>query len=137
MPTHKALTNAFIALFLAAGLLAPLRYYLGHDPYDERFSWRMFSAVRMIECKVAIEDNVGGHWSRVPLRSTIHESWQTALERNRMAVVEKYLAHRCETEKAEEVRMLSSCVATDGSSLPVTTHSMACNTRTLTVEGAP
>ncbi|MCS6857609.1 MAG: HTTM domain-containing protein, partial [Sandaracinaceae bacterium] len=52
-PFNRLLTPRFQALlgslWVMVHVLIPLRYYLwpGHDRYDERFSWRMFSAVRV------------------------------------------------------------------------------------------
>src|SRR5690242_15394556 len=46
-PRNRLWSNVFIALFLAYQLAMPLRYYLGGRGYDERFSWRMFSTLRM------------------------------------------------------------------------------------------
>ena len=43
------LVNVFIVSWLLWQLLVPLSYYLGHDVDDERFAWRMFSGVWLLQ----------------------------------------------------------------------------------------
>ena len=49
--SSRKTTNVFIALFLLAQIVVPLRYYLGSRSADERFSWRMFSSYGMQHAK--------------------------------------------------------------------------------------
>src|SRR5690349_9855363 len=55
---RRTFENAFIALFLAFMLGMPLRYYMGGRGFDERFSWRMFSTIRMLDCKATVVEDV-------------------------------------------------------------------------------
>ena len=42
-PSKSRLANIFIVAVIASQIWLPLSYYLGDDPFDERFAWRMFS----------------------------------------------------------------------------------------------
>src|SRR5690349_18637852 len=82
--------NAFIALFLAFMLGMPLRYYMGGRGFDERFSWRMFSTIRMLECKATVvEDVADGSERRVDLGQEVQVAWVGLLERGRELVIDK------------------------------------------------
>lgn len=85
-----------IALLVAAQLAIPLRYYTGGDPYDERFSWRMFSEVRVVTCDPSATETKDGQSAPVELGRELHEAWIGLLSRNRDAVIERFLVHRCE-----------------------------------------
>ncbi|MDW8246449.1 MAG: hypothetical protein RMJ84_07720, partial [Sandaracinaceae bacterium] len=73
-PFNRLLTPRFQALlgslWVMVHVLIPLRYYLwpGHDRYDERFSWRMFSAVRVERCRVKawVEESKGERLINLP-----------------------------------------------------------------------
>lgn len=132
-------SNVFIAAFLLFQLGMPLRYYLGDRGYDERFSWRMFSTVRLQQCEMQIsergsEDN--GAFRPVQVRRDIQAAWVSLLERVRMPVVEKYLNRRCEQQQMKEVSYTRRCTNTDGTALPPQTLRMDCSTRELR-EGSP
>jgi hypothetical protein len=132
-PRNRLASNLFIALFLAYQLLMPLRYYLGGRGYDERFSWRMFSTLRMQECKVHVEERAGDEPRAVDLDKALQIAWIGMLERYRRPVVDKLLARRCAQEGVSEVRYERSCIDTDGSALPKTTVVRACASGKLAV----
>ena len=132
-PASRTWSNALIAVVLAFHLLMPLRYYLGEGGYDERFSWRMFSTLRMQQCKVKVEETIGDETRRVDLQKELQIAWIGMLERYRRAVVDKLLARRCAQEHARTVRYEHACVDTDGSTLPVDHVSMDCSSGLLTV----
>ena len=119
-------TSLFIGAFAALQLLLPLRYYLGEDVYDERFSWRMFSGVRMQDCEVSVIETAGGADREVRLDDVLHVSWQTTLKRNREAVIWKFLELRCEGEGVERVRMVSHCQRAGGEAVPTVERSRVC-----------
>jgi hypothetical protein len=126
-------SNALIVLFLAFHVAMPLRYYLGGGGYDERFSWRMFSTLRMQKCSVKVEETVGseddsGAETRaVNLQKTVQIAWIGMLERYRRPVVDKLLRWRCGKQAdARAVRYTRDCVDTDGSALPTTRVSIDC-----------
>src|SRR3954447_372732 len=90
-PDRRALRNLAIAAFLMFQLVMPLRYYLGGGGSDERVSWRMFSSVRMQKCDVRVDETVRGERRKVDLEATLQIAWVGMLERNRPAVVDKFL----------------------------------------------
>ncbi|MGF1467876.1 MAG: hypothetical protein ACFCGT_17285 [Sandaracinaceae bacterium] len=118
-----ALVAAGRWLLLQAAL--PLRYYLGDDPYDERFAWRMFSTVRLARCELRVIERREGRWRRTPLGRTLHVAWIGLLERNRPAVWSAYLRSRCE-EGADAVRLENRCVGPAGAPLPVARRRVDC-----------
>lgn len=126
--------GAALALIVAQALI-PLRYYLGDDHYDERFAWRMFSAVRMHECQLAASEVANGQTRPVQLGSTIHEAWQTTLERNREAAIESYLAWRCEQEGVESSRLENHCRTPSGAAVPTIVREIDCATGVIGREG--
>lgn len=117
-PPAEARRRTIIAWAVAGLLLAqaliPLRYYLGDDPFDERFSWRMFSAVRVYQCQLAAFDDVGGVPTQVPLMREIHVGWVTTMRRNRQAVQERYLRWRCDENEIEGARIVNRCTSPEG-----------------------
>lgn len=122
----------FILGFLAFQIGMPLRYYLGERGYDERFSWRMFSTLRMRDCAIAVaEARAGSSQLRdVSVSRDVQAAWVSLLERVRMPVVVKYLERRCDRE-ALDVTYTARCTNTDGSSLPTQTVAMHCADRSL------
>ena len=59
----------WIALFLVVQMAVPASYYLRKDRHDERFSWRMFSTMRMAKCDPEV--NVGGARVALPLHMSV------------------------------------------------------------------
>jgi hypothetical protein len=137
VPRNRLWSNVLIALFLAYQLAMPLRYYLGGRGYDERFSWRMFSTLRLQECKVRVAETVAGEERKVDLDKALQIAWNGMLERYRRPVVDKFLDRRCVQEHASEVRYERNCIDTDGSALPQTTVVRHCSSGRIDVhEGA-
>jgi hypothetical protein len=133
-PTGRGRTVAYVVIGVAIALqlLVPLRYYLGDDPYDERFSWRMFSEVRVVSCRAeAFETARAGHRREVPLMQVIHEAWKTTLERNRETVVHAFLRRRCEDSATRRVELTNHCVSAAGRELPPLTWSIDCESQTI------
>jgi hypothetical protein len=121
--------NAFIALFLAVQIGVPLHYYLSDRDYDERFSWRMFSTLRLRDCAVHVTETprgAGGISREVAIERDIHVAWVRLLERMRTAVVDKYLHRRCELAAIERVDYVRTCNDTDGSELTPVRRSLDC-----------
>jgi hypothetical protein len=130
----RRLSNVFIAVFLAFQIAMPLRYYLGDHGYDERFSWRMFSTVRLQQCEMQISErgvNADPVFREVQVRQDVQAAWVNLLERVRMPVVKKYLERRCERQHATEVSYTRRCTDTDGSAIPIQTLRMDCSSREL------
>jgi hypothetical protein len=126
----RVASDLFIAGFLLTQLALPLRYYLGGGGADERFSWRMFSSVRMQRCEVDVDDIVEREGQRVPrrvdLRATIHGAWVNILERYRPAAVEKMLQRRCALSEVRRARYTRHCKNPDGSKQPPLVVEMDC-----------
>jgi hypothetical protein len=129
-PPSRALSNAFIALFVLFQLAMPLRYYLLGGGTDERFSWRMFSTVRMQTCEVKVHDIVlaDGQPSprKVELRKLLHGAWINMLERYRPRAVDKLLRRRCEERGVTAARFVRKCKDTDGDRRPTLEVELDC-----------
>lgn len=95
--------SAFIAAYVVLQVALPLRYYLGdHDPFDERFAWRMFSPVRALDCDVAFFDET--HEPKpIELRKQLHAVWINLIKRARPAVVQSFARHWCDGRAADGV----------------------------------
>ena len=94
--------HAFIAVFLAVQVVAPLQYYAcRRDTNDERFAWRMFSPTRMMSCEPSfLVDN-----QRAQLYAIFHEAWIVIARRGRFAVLEAMGARLCRKHPGSEVRL--------------------------------
>lgn len=113
-----------LGLALAVQLVIPLTYYLRDDRYDERFAWRMFSAVRVERCQTAASEMRGGVARDIPL-SRIHSAWVEHLRRNRLVVIERFLEQRCALG-AERVAVQNHCIDAGGRGLPVRSYTQSC-----------
>ena len=105
--------DLFIAAFLLSQLLLPLRWYAArdpHDPYDERFAWRMFSPERMVRCSATARLN----GAPLDLGRRFHSAWLTLVERGRMDVVSAIVERVCLTEPGGDLRLRLSCREIDG-----------------------
>lgn len=101
---------AFVLVVLVVQALLPLRHYLGDDPYDERFAWRMFSPTRVVRCTV--EYRVNG--DPLPLEQHLHSGWITLLKRGRGDVHDAVDQRLCVTHAGQTVRKSASCKGVDG-----------------------
>jgi len=107
----------------------PLRYYVlsGHDPYDERFAWRMFSAVRVQRCSVAVEETLLGQPRHVQLSTTVPMPWIALVERNRPAVQRGLLQFLCDrSTEPTHVEIRSECVEANGERAPAIRRALDC-----------
>lgn len=129
-----------LTLFALVCVAIPLRYYLGDDLYDERFAWRMFSRVRVQECSAEVtEDGVPlvvlGRDPSAP--GILPAPWHSLLQRNRPAVVRRFLAWRCEAEgQRARVRVTTRCRDSSAAVLPPIIAEIECSTGLITEEGA-
>jgi hypothetical protein len=98
--------------------------------YDERFSWRMFSTLRLRDCKVEVTEQVrvAGHAQTrtVNVERDVHVAWLRLLERMRGAVVDAYLERRCAGDDVASVHFVCRCHDTDGRALPPMERSLQC-----------
>jgi hypothetical protein len=103
----------FICAYIAAQLIAPLWYYAGSgDKNDERFAWRMFSSVRMIECRVEFRTGPA-HQPVQNLGSRFHEAWINLAKRGRIEVITAMAEALCAGGE-EDVRAELSCKTAGG-----------------------
>jgi hypothetical protein len=99
-----------IAAFVVVQLALPATYYLRHDRHDERFSWRMFSTMRMATCSIAMR-RAG---QPVTLGAEFHEAWIELAKRGRQTVVEAMGAELCRKYPGQEVVADLRCHYLDG-----------------------
>lgn len=121
--------NGLIVVVLLTQLVVPLRYYLGFaEGDDERFSWRMFSTVRLQRCEMTVSDQHVGSDVKVPvqLKPILQVAWISVLQRYRPSVVEAFLRFRCQGEGMAAAHYERRCVAPDGTSLPPNVLEMDC-----------
>lgn len=121
------------SIWVVLMLVIPLRYYLSDDPYDERFAWRMFSAVRVQRCRVGVVEETAGGARPLALMEVLPAPWTALLERNRPAVVEAFLRWRCDQRDAtERVRFHNECVDAGGDPVPSIDRAIECNSGEIT-----
>lgn len=92
------LRSLIIWVFLAWNLAVPLRYYLGDDPFDERFAWRMFSPTRMVSCEVRLYDAAR---QPIDLSQQLHVAWINLLKRARLSVLDQVALKLCADQRAQ------------------------------------
>ena len=119
--------NLTIAAILVFQIAMPLSYYVSRRAYDERFSWRMFSTLRLRDCKVEVKEHFAdGRTRSVNIERDVHVAWLRLLERMRSAVIDAYLERRCEHDGVARVDFTCRCNDTDGRTLPPMERSLSC-----------
>lgn len=108
------------AVFVLVQLAIPLRYYLNAPTPDERFAWRMFSSVRMVDADATLIDIVARDGERIerPVPFGAVASWRSALEVQRPDVVEKVMRSRLGEPGVIAVRYERRVRTPDGRELP-------------------
>lgn len=121
-------------LWVLVMLAIPLGYYTpGADPYDERFAWRMFSAVRVQRCELRVSEARAGGERPIPLAEVLPAPWIELLKRNRPAVIERFLRWRCEQrEGTTRVRLLNECRDAAGAPVPAIDRAIDCESGEIT-----
>ena len=103
----RAIASAVIALWLLCQIGFPLSYYLGDSLPEERFAWRMFSSVSVYggQCALTVSETVAdpaaesGRITReIDLDQALHAAWGTHIRRGRRAVIDRFLAWRCQRD---------------------------------------
>ena len=96
----RRLISLGIAAYLTWQVVLPLRYYLRENRQDERFAWRIFSALAIppYRCEVRVQEFAHGEQlgREVNLARTLHDAWTAALRQGQDAVVEQFLHARCQ-----------------------------------------
>jgi hypothetical protein len=107
-PTRRLrpLISLFIAAHLAWQVVVPLGYYLRQNERDERFAWRIFSALAIApyRCDVRVQEFAAGERTgrEVDLSRTLHDAWAAALRLGHDAVVDRFLQARCRSSSVIE-----------------------------------
>ena len=101
--------TGLILAFIVIQLCVPLLYFTRRDPHDERFAWRMFSPMRMAQCKPRFAVN----GAPVVLEREFHEAWITLAERGRFVVLEAMAAKLCAEHPSTEVTLTIDCTYLD------------------------
>ena len=103
----KTLLIMALSLFFAVQMWLASSYYAGSYPWDERFSWRMFSTVRSLSCQVQIwrtetngrlcPDGITPQCMQMRLSSKYHMVWVNLLKRGRLQVLDRVASKECST----------------------------------------
>mgnify|MGYP001287930936 CR=1 FL=1 len=136
-PAAQGAVALAVAGALAAQIAVPATYYLGDDPFDERFAWRMFSAVRVYRCELTAEDLGGGAAPPVRPDAPIPAGWIPPMRRGREPVIARYLRWRCEDDEVSGARVTNRCTTPDGERVPDVVRDIDCASgalRTLEIE---
>jgi hypothetical protein len=134
----RAIVSLVIVLYLLWQVAVPISYYLGDDVNDERFSWRMFSAIAYLlqNCTATVTeiesppgDGNTPSLRQLELRSILHPTWIVLLNRYRRPVVDKFLQSRCQDNpRATEIEYSRSCPLAGESRIPSVTLRLTCPT---------
>lgn len=133
----RARTRVLFVLYAGIMIALPLRYYLGDDPYDERFAWRMFSDVRVAHCQTNVEAHASADAPavRIPYARSFHAAWPILAKRNRPAVVESMAGRLCEaTEAPHRVRFITRCRRPGRDVEDTTRYTLACESGDFDIE---
>jgi len=131
----RSRTNIYICLYLFLQIVLPLNYYLRSDKSDERFAWRMFSAVKDLQraCTVSIGERQPDGRMR-PLSpdeiiSKIPASWMYFLATGREAAVGKFLRYHCRANPTlRDFELIRVCDTPDRSAVVLESLKMDCQT---------
>ncbi|MEM9864552.1 MAG: hypothetical protein AAF938_23330 [Myxococcota bacterium] len=125
-PLKRSTAYAVFIAFVILQLVVPLTYYMRDDQYDERFAWRMFSAIRLYGCSTQALETRDGVETPLELGLLIHNAWINHLGRNRKSVAHAFLDRRCD-EGAESVRIINQCRDVQGEPLPPQEYVETCD----------
>jgi hypothetical protein len=119
----RRLIGLAIAAHLAWQVALPLRYYLAENRRDERFAWRIFSALAIApyRCDVRVQEFAAGERTGrdVELARTLHDAWTAALRQGQDAVVDRFLHVRCGSSSlVEAVEFTRLCRGEGGAPAP-------------------
>ncbi len=128
---------AWLWLLVAAQVAIPASYYFRNDRDDERFAWRMFSAVRVRSCDVSLQEERAGESHEADLEKLLHASWRAALARGRRRVIERLLEKRCRDGALSAVTFVRSCREVDREKIPEQRLTLTCQSGQYRAEGMP
>jgi hypothetical protein len=128
---------AWLWLLVAVQVAIPASYYLRDDRDDERFSWRMFSVVRVRSCDIAVREQRAAEFESADLDKLLHASWRAAMARGRKRVIERFLTKRCHDEPFKAVTFVRTCREVDREKTPEQRVTLDCHTGAFRFEGTP
>jgi hypothetical protein len=137
----RVIISVFIISWLLWQLAVPLSYYLGGDPEEERFTWRMFSGVWLLHknCSVSVTEfrsQPGGGTrpvGQINLNRTLHREWVYQLTKNRRSVVEKFLRTRCQGDPSlAALEFVRACPVAPPGRIPAVDLRFDCGTGAFT-----
>ena len=124
--------KASLTLFLGIQLYPLIAYYGGDYPWDERFSWRMFSSIRSLKCSVQAweSDPIGKipcpsgssehlKCNQVRLSSDVHMVWINLLKRGRRSVLDHLVRRRCTKYPTRALFVSLQCPLPDQNLSPI------------------
>lgn len=118
----RTLVNVFVVSFLVFQIVVPMTYYLGTPTIDERFSWRMFSAVILQICEISSFETRMRNGKRVVTRTSLspdyHQAWIRLLRRYNPMLVQAALQRQCERPGAVSAHLMRRCQSPGGNTLP-------------------
>ena len=115
---RRLVVGLLICSLFGAQTWAAASYYLGDYPWDERFSWRMFSSVRHLKCTYKVwrgqpladqathpcPDQSGATCSTPfasrQLAREHHMVWINLLKRGRLGVLDRLAAYECASPRS-------------------------------------
>lgn len=128
----RRVIGAFIAAAVFYQIATPLSYYLGDEPFEERFAWRMFSPLQLRSCEFSVFERIGpGSAGRQPISfdSIVEGWWIDGLERNRPRIVRAVLNRACDVQEVQNVHYEHRCAALDGTPQPPSRLILDCGSR--------
>jgi hypothetical protein len=132
MQIKHPIRSIFLFIFFAIQIYLPLSYYLGNYPWDERFSWRMFSSVRSLQCQSqfivesqnqanqqACPNDPSKSCQKLKLNEHLHVVWINLIQRGRLEVIDRFAQQHCATKQDAMFFADLKCESTDGSKSPI------------------
>lgn len=123
--------RAAFVLFVVLQIVVPLSYYVRDDRYDERFAWRMFSAIRVGTCESRASETRDRVESPLVLADEIHYAWIEHLGRNRRRVIDRFLESRCARAGVTRATLVNVCHDAEGERTPDVRYEHRCGSGTL------
>jgi hypothetical protein len=109
----RLFVSLFIVAYLFWQLAVPLSYYLGDNESDERFSWRMFSALGQVlkPCLVQIREFPTSPEREVEKQfRAMFKNWEPIIRKNPKPVADKFLQAVCKkSPKVNEILIVRKC----------------------------
>lgn len=121
--TRRRWINGIIVAVLLYQIIVPLRFYSGLSGIDERFSWRFFSSVSMMQHEYKVNERFNAEKPQAASTLPLDEVLQVAVVKKLLNthhddIVRAFLEWRVQQPGVEEVRYDRKTTTTDGYDLP-------------------